>query len=73
MTLQKLEIKLEEELLHDLKKVSNESGRSVEELIKDALQHYFKLPNYQIDRKHVMRTYLQSVERFDGLYKKLAE
>ena len=73
MTIQKLEIKLEEELLHELKKVSNESGRSVEELIKDALQHYFKLPNYQIDRKHVMRAYLQSVERFDGLYKKLAE
>jgi len=73
MTIQKLEIKLEEELLHELKKVSNESGRSVEELIKDALQHYFKLPNYQIDRKHVMSAYLQSVERFDGLYKKLAE
>ena len=73
MTIQKLEITLEEELLHGLKKISNESGQSVEEPIKDALHHYLKSQDYQNNRKHVMSAYLQSVERFDGLYKKLAE
>ena len=60
-------------LLASVRKLAKSEGRQIQAVVEDALRDHLDAKNGVSGREHVMAAYLESTERFSGLYKKLAQ
>jgi hypothetical protein len=72
---QKFATQVDSALLESVRKLAKAEGRQIQAVVEDALREHLdaKNGNKGRGREHVMAAYLESTERFSGLYKKLAE
>lgn len=59
--------------MDSVRKLAKSEGRQIQAVVEDALREHLDAKNGASDREHVMAAYLKSIERFSGLYKKLAQ
>ena len=72
---EKFATQVDAELLESVRSLAKAEERQIQAVVEDALREHLdarKNPKGR-GRKHVMAAYLESTERFAGLYKKLAE
>jgi hypothetical protein len=56
-----------------LRELAHSEGRQVESLVEEALADLLEKRRHNAARPHVMAAYLSSIDKYDELYKKLAE
>lgn len=61
------------DMLATLRKLADSEGRGVESLVEEALVDLLEKRKHGGARPHVMKAYLSSIEKYDELYKKLAQ
>lgn len=70
---EKFATQVDSALLDSVRKLAKSEGRQIQAVVEEALRAHVAAKNGTSGREHVMAAYLQSTERFSGLYKKLAE
>lgn len=73
MNREKFATQVDPEILAGVRKLANKEGRQLQALIDEALSDLLEKYAGTKPRPHVMAAYLTSIDRFDALYKKLAE
>ena len=72
---EKFATQVDSSLLESLRSLAKAEGRQIQSVVEDALREHLdakKGPKNR-GREHVMAAYLESTERFSGLYEKLAK
>ena len=72
---EKFATQVDSELLESIRSLAKAEGRQIQAVVEDALREHLearKNPKGR-GREHVMAAYLESTERFSGLYEKLAK
>jgi len=64
---------IDSSLLSALKGIAQKEGQQLQTLVNEALLDLVEKHKQGIPRAHVMATYQESLEKFDALYKKLAQ
>lgn len=70
---EKFATQIDAELLTAIRELARSEGRQIQSLVDEALADLLEKRRQERPRPHVMRAYERSRERFDALYKKLAE
>jgi hypothetical protein len=70
---EKFATQVDSALLDSVRKLAKSEGRQIQAVVEDALRDHLDAKNGVSGREHVMAAYLESTERFSGLYKKLAQ
>lgn len=70
---EKFATQVDSALLDSVRKLAKSEGRQIQAVVEDALRDHIDAKNGVPSREHVMAAYLESTERFSGLYKKLAQ
>ena len=70
---EKFATQVDSALLDSVRKLAKSEGRQIQAVVEDALRDHLDAKNGVPGREHVMAAYLESTERFSGLYKKLAQ
>ena len=70
---EKFATQVDSALLESVRKLARAEGRQIQAVVEDALREHLDAKSKPKDREHVMAAYLESTERFPGLYKKLAQ
>ena len=70
---EKFATQVDSALLDSVRKLAKSEGRQIQAVVEDALRDHLDAKNGVPGREHVMTAYLKSIERFAGLYKKLAQ
>ena len=62
-------------LLESVRNLAKAEGRQIQAVVEDALRQHLEAKKNASGRgrEHVMAAYLESTERFSGLYEKLAQ
>lgn len=61
------------EVLNALRKIAESEGRSVQEILDEALREYIERKEKGQPRHQVMDVFAQSLSEFDQLYRELAK
>ena len=61
------------QILAAVRDIARDEGRQLQALVDEALADLIEKRRQERPRSHVMGTYQASLEKYDGLYKKLAE
>ena len=71
----KFATQVDPELLESVRQLAKSEGRQIQAVVEDALRQHLeaKQAHRPAGREHVMEAYLNSTERYPGLYKKLAQ
>ena len=74
-TREKFATQVDSALLESLRDFAKSEGRQIQAVVEDALREHLdaKKSNKGRGREHVMAAYLESTERFSGLYEQLAK
>jgi hypothetical protein len=74
-TREKFATQVDSALLESLRDLAKSEGRQIQAVVEDALREYLdaKKSTKGRGREHVMAAYLESTERFSGLYEQLAK
>ena len=72
---EKFATQVESALLESVRNLAKAEGRQIQAVVEDALREHLdaKKSTKGRGREQVMAAYLESTERFSGLYEKLAE
>lgn len=70
---EKFATQVDREILEGFRQLSRESGRQIQSLMDEALRDVVEKHRGAKPRRHVLRAYAASHDRFGPLYKKLAE
>ena len=74
-TREKFATQVDSALLESLRDLAKSEGRQIQAVVEDALREHLdaKKSTKSRGREHVMAAYLESTERFSGLYEQLAK
>lgn len=61
------------EILAAIRKLAEAEGRKLQALVDEAFTDLLEKRKHAKPRPHVMAAYLASIDKYDALYKKLAE
>ena len=72
---EKFATQVDSTLLESIRRLAKAEGRQIQAVVEDALRQHLdaKQGAKNRGREHVMVAYLESTERFSGLYEKLAK
>lgn len=72
---EKFATQVDAELLESVRKLARQEGRQIQSIVEEALREHLAARDGGAlrGRERVMEAYLKSTERYEGLYKKLAE
>lgn len=72
---EKFATQVDSTLLESVRRLAKAEGRQIQAVVEDALRQHLgaKQGAKNRGREHVMAAYLESTERFSGLYEKLAK
>lgn len=72
---EKFATQVDSALLESVRHLAKAEGRQIQAVVEDALRQHLeaKKNGSGRGREHVMAAYLESTERFSGLYEKLAQ
>ena len=72
---EKFATQVDSTLLESVRRLAKAEGRQIQAVVEDALRQHLdaKQGVKNRGREHVMAAYLESTERFSGLYEKLAK
>ena len=72
---EKFATQVDAELLASVRQLAKSEGRQIQAVVEDALRQHLETKQSlgRQGREHVMKAYLESTERYSGLYKKLAQ
>jgi hypothetical protein len=70
---QKFATQVDPDLIETVRGIAKVEGRQLQALIDEALADLIEKRRLGKPRKHVMTAYRASIQRYDKLYKKLAE
>lgn len=74
-TREKFATQVDSALLESVRNLAKAEGRQIQAVVEDALREHLdaKKSTKGRGREHVMAAYLESTERFSGLYEQLAK
>jgi hypothetical protein len=72
-TREKFATQIDSQILEAIRALAQEEGRQLQALMDEALTDLLEKRKNATPRPHVMNAYRASLEKYDGLYKKLAE
>ncbi len=70
---EKFSTQMDKKLLAALKAKARSQGRHIQSVLEEAVENYIAQGDGAKMRPAVEKAYAQSLKRFDGLYKKLAQ
>ena len=69
----KFATQVDEEMLASFRRLAEEEGRQIQALVDEAFSDVIEKHKKSRPRSYVLSTYAGSLDRFDSLYKKLAQ
>ena len=70
---EKFATQVDSALLASVRDLARAEGRQIQAVVEDALRAHVEARTGRQGREHVMAAYLESTERYSGLYQKLAQ
>jgi hypothetical protein len=70
---EKFATQVDSALLASVRDLARAEGRQIQAVVEDALRAHLEAKTGKQGREHVMAAYLESTERYSGLYQKLAQ
>lgn len=70
---EKFATQVDSALLGSVRDLAKAEGRQIQAVVEDALRAHVEARTGRQGREHVMAAYLESTERYSGLYQKLAQ
>ena len=70
---EKFATQVDSALLASVRDLARAEGRQIQAVVEDALRAHVEARTGRQGREHVIAAYLESTERYSGLYQKLAQ